>query len=362
MFNIVMAALAQPRKGIFNYHQHSYSEAARRMCQRGLISAQKFTICDSLLEHAVVASFVRPKALIDMCEIGIPCFHNMWIEWDETKRMDLLIHYGKKYKYFPKDYNWTPEVWGERVGYHIFDEPPKPYFCYSQYTLKDDQIFLPPMTFVMNNEEILDLKVIAPEFSASHTREQQKRFGKTVIGNQYVDYHNGSPQLDNLYNRMMFSISNTGNMILPKQLAANRGYSENLAIESAKMYAGDMRFLIAVMALLNYPHTVKERKLEPGPQRFMFGKKLPRNELRVVEIDLPKPRGVTRYERMFKGGGGKKRRHVRRGHWHTYVFKNGERIKKWVEEQWCGDAALGTITHDYELKNKQSPKEKKKPA
>jgi hypothetical protein len=143
-------------------------------------------------------------------------------------------------------------------------------------------------------------------------------------------------------------------MVLPKKIAEDRHTREKIAEQAVLSYRGDMRFIIAVMALLNYPHTTKERKLETSPQRFMFGKKLPRNELRVMEIDLPKPRGVTRYERMFKGGGGKKRRHVRRGHWHTYVFKNGERIKKWVEEQWCGDAALGTITHDYELKNKQS--------
>jgi hypothetical protein len=353
-----MSALANPRKGIRNYHKHSYSDASRRMCQQGLIGAQKFTICDSLLEHAVVASFARPKSLIDMCEIGIPCFHNMWIEWNEVKRIELLRYYGTKYKYYPKDHNWALEqrynTCGERIGYHIFNDKPDPHFCYSQYTLKDDQIHVPPMSFSMINEGIMDEFPTLVKINSATTKAQQAKYGPVLLGNTYSNYHKNSPFLEQVYYKLLPSISNAGNMVLPQKIAEDRHTREKIAEQAVLSYRGDMRFIIAVMALLNYPHTTKERKLETSPQRFMFGKKLPRNELRVMEIDLPKPRGVTRYERMFKGGGGKKRRHVRRGHWHTYVFKNGERIKKWVEEQWCGDAALGTITHDYELKNKQS--------
>jgi hypothetical protein len=89
-----------------------------------------------------------------------------------------------------------------------------------------------------------------------------------------------------------------------------------------------------------------------GPPRIAYGRRVPRNELRVLEIDLPKPRGTTRYERMFKGGGGKKRRHVRRGHWRRFRHADGTVSTRWIGEQWVGSADVGTITHDYELKSK----------
>jgi len=362
LFNTVLAALAQPRKGIFSYLSNSSSEASRRMCQQGLIGSQKFVVSDSLLEHAVVASFVKPKSLVEMCELAIPAFQNMWIEWNEIKRMELLKEHGTWNKYFAEDFEWLPEKWGLMVGYHIWQEPTLEQFCYSQYTLDPDtkMVMVPPMAFVMRNDEELDPRDVMklgrrystkPDQPIDVIHKQQDHYGPTLIGQPYVDKHAGSPYLEQMYRRMNPAISNAGNMMLPKGVLPETE-RKKIAQQSSIVYAGDMRFLIAVLALLNYPHTVKERKVETGVRRMLWGRNVPRNELKIIEIDLPKPRGTTGYERMFKGGGGQKRRHVRRGHWRKFIHADGTMTTRWIGEQWVGSAELGTITHDYELKSK----------
>ena len=77
---------------------------------------------------------------------------------------------------------------------------------------------------------------------------------------------------------------------------------------------------------------------------------MPRNELNVPELELPKPRGVTYYTKKFANVGSPKRRHKRRGHDRYIKLKDGTIVRKWIEEQWVGNEELGTIFHEYDLK------------
>ena len=119
-----------------------------------------------------------------------------------------------------------------------------------------------------------------------------------------------------------------------------------------------LRTVIATLALLNYPHIVIQRDLPKvnGGGSYL-GRKLPKNELKVLEIDLPKPRGTTHYERMFKGHGSKKRQHVRRGHWRTLRMKSGEIKHTWIKECLAGNPELGRVIHDYHLISKPRKEE-----
>ena len=366
LFNTTLAALAQPRKGILNYNHNKYSDESRRRAQRALIGAQKFVVCDSLLEHAVVASFSPPRTLLDMCELAKPAFDNMWIEWDERKRMQALIKHGTKLGIFPDDHDWEQREWGEDVGYHVMVDKASSgssvvYHTYEQYAYVEGQIACPPLSFGLMNDQEFDVS------SFEHTthgtwegkgtippaerRATQAKLGTLLLGKFYITHWpDQQDHLHDLYHRFNPTISNSGNMALPKSIANED--KPKLAEGSALCVTGDMRFLIAVLALLNYPHTVVERKMEVGTSRIMWGKRVPRNEVKVLEIDLPKPRGTTRYERMFKGGGGKKRRHVRRGHWRRFRHSDGTVSTRWIGEQWVGSEDVGTITHDYELKSK----------
>ena len=58
------------------------------------------------------------------------------------------------------------------------------------------------------------------------------------------------------------------------------------------------QMIIALLALLNYPTLYMKRK--PNVSDRTIHRKA--NEVKVLEIDLPKPRG-TQYERMFKNVG-----------------------------------------------------------
>ncbi len=115
--------------------------------------------------------------------------------------------------------------------------------------------------------------------------------------------------------------------------------------------SGDGRFLIALLGLLNYDLIVHETKTPPKHiNHKRFGRVVPKNEYKVVEIKLPKPRGKRIYEKMFTGQGSPKKEHWRRGHWRKLKDRFG-RIKKWVwiGEMKVGNPALGTIVHDYHL-------------
>ena len=120
--------------------------------------------------------------------------------------------------------------------------------------------------------------------------------------------------------------------------------------ELQKQLSGDLRFLMTLIGLINYDLHVLE-EAEPVERskktKYVNRVQVPKNELRVINIDIPKPKGVTITEKKFSGTGTPKREHIRRGHWHTYHYKNGTSRKKWVGEQRVGSADLGRIEHDY---------------
>ena len=85
-----------------------------------------------------------------------------------------------------------------------------------------------------------------------------------------------------------------------------------------------------------------------------MNKSVPKNEYKIVEIDLPKPRGKKIYNKIFTGQGSPKRLHWRRGHWRRITDRNGNTVKRtWIEEQKVGNPELGTIIHDYVLKSRK---------
>ena len=82
-FNTVMAALAEPRRGIDGYKKSKAGEYARNVLRQELLGAQRFTISDALSTEAVKASLAEPKIMAGMMDMAVPPFNNMWIEWDE---------------------------------------------------------------------------------------------------------------------------------------------------------------------------------------------------------------------------------------------------------------------------------------
>ena len=107
--------------------------------------------------------------------------------------------------------------------------------------------------------------------------------------------------------------------------------------------------------MLNYDLVSTETVVPPKKITHIYlNRSVPKNEYKVVQINLPKPRGKRVYNRMFTGQGSPKREHWRRGHWRRVHDKKGKLIKRiWIGEQRVGDKKLGKIIHDYELVKKE---------
>lgn len=385
LFNEVIAGFGNPKRAFINYEKNKFNEFRRREERQNLLSAQKFFVSDSLLENAVVASLAQPQALLGMLRQAKPPFNNMWIEWNEKKRV-VLIH-----KHFTSMglnmEQLDPSSQADRVGYHIKNADdyyssgitndvrtftsdakkvyPKGCFAYQSYfsfgekawieNLDGDRkykgkIVFPPQSILLNNED-----EIMFEKKAEHEQVTTMRH---AFGSTYRTVHNKNIILDSLVKHSCFFTHDLLLFGYPKSALQEmmHGNSDQV-LEWMKItlafIEGDIRFIIAVLSLLNYQHHVYERaEMASIPRRIRFGGIVPKNEVRILEIDLPKPFGVKKYEKIFKGFGSPKRQHTRRGHWHTYHYKNGEKRQKWVEEQTVGNAELGKIEHDYILRRR----------
>jgi hypothetical protein len=386
LFNLVLAACGNPTRGFaFSHHKRpsikKHVDGTALQTRQSLIGAQKFYVCDSLLEHAVHASLVRPEILLDMMEVGVPPFDNMWVEWNDRKRVPLLFDAMQNLGWDTAERQ--PDAWQQRVGLHIQRQADGAYDV-DQYTIMNDsglsaeekslsgKIITPPFSLQWRPDapiSVNDAQVFSQGGASSDdVKSFQYHWGPYLFSGAYCVNHEESggartKRFTDLFDRVLMTHNSLGggdvmhymtmrNSGSPADRAEGDEALKRLQENALKMWTGDIRFLIGVLALLNYPHTIIERRMEKGLKRVAYGRSVPRNELRVLEIDLPKPRGTTRYERMFKGGGGKKRRHVRRGHWRRHKLTDGSIITRWIKEQWVGSAEVGTIIHDYELKSK----------
>ena len=366
-FNTVMAALAEPRRGIDGYKKSKAGEYARNVLRQELLGAQRFTISNALSAEAVKASLAEPKIMAGMMDMAVPPFNNMWIEWDEHHRVtmihDLYKSLGMQVEGLGKDVS-------PRVGYHIIqraesvDVESEKVFDYTMVAMIDKKVFIAPLSLCMCNDDVMTYKAYYgkyrynPDAGRMPSQEEwvawQKALGLPCLGYSYMNYR---PQVKHIKHfedmccRMGFTTSPSITMTFGGDERVTQDAMPKLMEGAKQMYEGDARYLITVLAMLNYPHNIVQRGdvQQASAPRIQFGRRVPRNELRVLEIDLPKPLGTTKYEKMFRGMGSPKRQHVRRGHWHTYIYKDGRRESKWIGEQVVGNPELGRIDHDYLL-------------
>ena len=140
-----------------------------------------------------------------------------------------------------------------------------------------------------------------------------------------------------------------------QQAGLSHDINAQLAAYSLKIQEGDGRFLIALLGLLNYDLIVQETHQTPQHIEYTrWGRRVPKNEHKIVTINLPKPRGKASMTDVFWSGNAKEE-HWRRGHWRTYRDAKGNVLRRvWIEEMKVGNPELGTIVHDYRLEKKTS--------
>lgn len=361
---LALAALAQPDRGLMGWKKNKIAEISRRKVQSELATSQKFIVSNALVEHAVLASMSRPKTLLDMVRRGVPSFNNMWIEWDEQFRQSVLQKYHNK-NGLVYDLDRVPE----HVGYHIqkrFDK----YLYTTWITMVDDaygkengKLYATGLGFTIDNEQPFTPERYNKLLDTDKVTDEQvfnkyiRTVGDKLLGNWYVEKHKNDPLIDTL----IFSFAQShvdAQGLTPKgqQAGLSQDINAQLAAYSLKIQEGDGRFLIALLGLLNYDLIVQETHQTPKHiEHTRWGRRVPKNEHKIVTINLPKPRGKRIYDQMFSGQGTPKKEHWRRGHWRTYRDANGNVLRRvWIEEMKVGNPELGTIVHDYRLEKKTS--------
>ena len=397
LFNLVIAATQNPRRGFLDpsfRHKNikrKQVETAAKKTRVSLLGAQKFYVCDSLMGHACEVLDAKPQTMLNMMSAAIPAFDNMWIEWNEPTRQ-------ARWSQVTNDLSFNRQP-PESIGMHIYADPNgnDGGYLVDLYFLANEnangkgaegKVGLSPYALRFttgadfdwgNLHETLNTAGIV---STAHSLglgkavdaaiENQSNQGPLLLGTTYAGGRLGetpprphSPALERLYKQVaMVPTEEVGKICVLRDVFDSYHAWESIDERMDKAFRdatrdalagwhGEIRWVISILALLNYSHTVIARDQEPSSaKRIAYGQVVPRNELRVVEIDLPKPRGTVQYEKLFSGSGAKKRRHVRRGHWRRYVHRDGTVSTRWIPEQWVGDASRGTIIH--ELVNKRN--------
>ena len=362
------------RHGIDNI-KGKVAEYERRNIQRSIMNATKFFVDDELLEHAVAASFVAPKDLLIAMETAIPPVDNMWIEWNEHQRLKIAEKWHHKLGLDLDGKNYE-EGSANYMGYHItkngknhdtaykvmvrvpssnaaYDEDSYLYSSYYLFNNKDtdkkvfNKISFQHFGFAIKNNDPICFPLKNPDLI---------KYNSMFFGPLYEEFYKKTPEkyFDELHKKVVIA-PHEGLAILMDPVyewgskqEAKEWYLE-LMEANVISSAGDARFIASVIALLNYPNLVKKRNAKAVKHQKMWGSRLPTNEVKTIEIDLPKPRGVSVYSKMYKGIGSPKRYHLRRGHFNHYRLKDGSIIRKWIGPKYVGNESLGTIEHEYKL-------------
>ena len=365
----LISALSNPSRGIASYVNGKYAVGMAKHTQIQILQSQKFVLSDNMINHAVAGSYVKPKYLYSALLNCIPPFSNMWIEWDEHKRVqanhqEMIKLHGKE--------NCEPlqlETIPQSLGYHITKVNGRMlYTCY--YKTQQDRFYCPEMGFDINSdggysyEKSLDqwkgqnpnLKYITEE----EYQEETIRNGIIMLGEGYCKSFDSVEDSSD--------IVNICRNLIPTQTASTHWHrSAQLFLrpiqheDSIKHHkdltslSGDARFLISLLNILNYDLVTTESVMPPRKINHIYmNKSVPKNEYKIVEIDLPKPRGKKIYNKIFTGQGSPKRLHWRRGHWRRITDRKGNTVKRtWIEEQKVGNPQLGSIIHDYVLKSRK---------
>ncbi len=346
LYNEIVAGLSVPSSSFLSYEKSKKRDFNIKQLQRQLISAEKFTLSDNFVKMAVSLSFSYPRYLAQLMPKAIPCFDNLWIEWSELARFDAL---QEEFAKLGLAADTNRDSCASRIGYHV--QRVNDSFSYVNFVCdaRTDT--------KTGKKHTAKIGIPAYEWSflndANPLSQEHDDYFLYGLGTAYSKFHKddeGMPTLQRFAKNFRFYPSESGfgmwgdvSRFSPEeqyQIKENFGHGMD----------GDLRFLVAVFSLLNYPRYVSA--VLPAPKKvstIRWGRRVPRNEIKVVEIDLPK-KGVNVYGQLFTGHGSPKRQHARRGHPRRYRDKTGKVIKKiWIEPKVVGNPELGIINHEYVL-------------
>lgn len=367
----LIAGLGQPTKAFPSaktLRRKTEVLSPTRNLQKRMRTATRFVLDDDFTRYAMEASMKASgqDMLNHYDQFRLPA-DNVWIEWDEHCRCEEMKKLTDEMgigmsKLVPSDL-------ADNVGY-LFHEsnlntgyeqesvlahcamdvdgslslaPLALQFALlsktSGYTLRNHKKFVE--SFSGSPATVIDAQLSRAE-EISCTRDG---LGSWWCAREEADY---SQELSTLYNHIRL-VQGQGMALYPPYHSpyTDEGMKK-MSDWGLEMTRGDSRFLITVMALLNYDWIIKTPR-EGNGTRYRFGKYHKGNAHIEVSLDLPKWRGVTITPKGFNEmAESNRRQHSVRGHFRKY--RDGRRT--WIKAHVRGDAKLGIITKDYRLTHK----------
>ena len=368
----VIAALGRPTKGVQSAERlkgvPELMDAARIFKNR-MRSATRFVLDDDFVAFAQ-ESCMRASAtdLLTQYERFRLPHDNVWIEWDDIRRQHEIQRVSHDIGQPVMAPDWDAIAY--RCGY-LFHE--------DEYHNGYEKESVTANLFIGFDDEqknvigasplALQFAVLSPD--SGFTLEHHRRFFKDFTGRNPTDGELRDARKEEVVaasdnmgtwwcqresktdSKELNTILNHLRLVQGRGIAFFPHYHEPYTDESMAaiskcgidMTRGDSRFLITVMALLNYDWVIKTPR-EGSGSKYRFGKFHKGNSHIEVAIDLPKWRGVTITPTEFKQMNEScRRQHSVRGHFRRY--KSGRSV--WVKPHVRGDAKLGIITKDYRL-------------
>lgn len=398
-----IAALGNPKRGV---HAVSTGPAARRAMrsqQAKIRTARKFVLDDDLVRYASkLACRMSPTQMLALVQqYSRTPYSSVWIEWNEHVRVNAIQQYvvdsyenndpffnvdGERPKIvlektmqhakdaLDKGDAYLQENIAERCGY-LIEERTNPiilseesiFTCHFFIANKDNQ------TEARSDQELISSAMgFAVKFEEPYSKEDHigllKNFDKNIDTSDEALRKNMTGEIQSLYimNSEWWSqihqrddnLTHYFMHMRPVQCEpvywwchTENGFSarqmDALTKHFSKVLEGDPRFIITILALLNYDWVLKDNKARSTTPRRRFGRRVAGNSYSIVSIDLPKRRGVEVFMRdLDKDAESTRRLHEVRGHW-CVSKRTGKRW--WRKSHKRGDASLGVINHDYEL-------------
>jgi len=361
----------------------------------GLRKATRYTVDDSMVRHAVSLSMtIDADSLLAIIGDAVPPNTPMWIEWDERVRQEAIGEHYLMTNNTAAHSMWSAGLSGssDYVGYFIeeLDYPligtgEEDHYCFTpvypvgkegqavtrQRIMFDGSAFeLSPHPWSDKDHRAFhqDFSFTPPDRSG-YAEEYTQHLNthaenvRTLLGIQWFNeqiQHVSKESMEDwsfigLTNHIHAVQSRSIDWLVPRSSDDDPSYSDEdhesiTKFSGSISSAGDARFLICLLHVLNYDWVIKTPKLATGRGGIRYGKPIKFNSHIVCEIDLPKVNGVsitpTDYLEEVRG---MKRLHDVRGHFRR--LRDGRRV--WVKSHKRGNKELGTITKDYLLTNKR---------
>ena len=405
-----IAALGNPKRGVHSISTGPAARRAMASHQTRIRTARKFVLDDDLVRYAAkLACRMSPTQMLTLVQqYSRTPYSNVWIEWNEHIRVNAIQQYvvdsyenndlffnveGEKSKVIlektmqhakdalDKGDAYLQENIAERCGY-LIEERTNPavrkrvrsilceesiFTCHFFISPKENQVETRSEQELISSAMGFAIKFEEPYYKEDHIG-LLKNFDKNIATSDEALQKNMTGEIQSLYvmNSEWWSHAHQKDDNLTYYLMHMRpvqcepvywwchtenGFSakqmDALTTHFSKVLEGDPRFIITVLALLNYDWVLKDNNARSTTPRRRFGRRVAGNSYSIVSIDLPKRRGVEVFMRdLDKDAESTRRLHEVRGHW-CVSKRTGKRW--WRKSHKRGDASLGVINHDYEL-------------